>query len=127
MSDVIKNLRRARGLAWGDLVPVFDHAIVLAEEAEALAEHAQNAAQTGCAAAYPPLVTKLAASVRGEIQHHMRQEPPWPPHPEALRNVTRFRCDCGWIGQTFPDDRDCGSERERARAEAAEHMKEVGW
>ncbi|MGO2141643.1 MAG: hypothetical protein ACTH30_14665 [Leucobacter sp.] len=55
MSDTIKRLTEARALAWGTLVPAFDHAIVLAEEAEALATHAQNAAQVGCDPAYPAL------------------------------------------------------------------------
>ncbi|MFF8817297.1 hypothetical protein ACF07D_04765 [Leucobacter sp. NPDC015123] len=65
MSDTIKRLTEARALAWDTLVPAFDHAIVLAEEAEALAAHAQNAAQIGCEPAYPALVVKLANASPG--------------------------------------------------------------
>ncbi|WP_336991062.1 hypothetical protein [Leucobacter sp. VD1] len=128
MSVVIEKLRRARDIAWADLVPAFDHAIVLAEEAEALAEHAQNAAQTGCAPAYPPLVMKLAESVRDGSVHKIRQEVPWPPNSEATYMLTRFRCDCGWAGSTFVDARDVPEEFEKGRAEAARHMlEEVPW
>lgn len=127
MSVIIDALRRARALAWSDLVPAFDHAIILAEEAEALADHAANEAQASTTPAYPPIVLKLAGSVRPDPKHHVRQEVPWPEHPGATRNTTRFRCDCGWLGSTFPDDRDCTLERETARQEASNHMKEVGW
>lgn len=67
MSDTIKRLTEARALAWGTLVPAFDQAIVLAEEAEALAAHAQNAAQVGCDPAYPARVVKLANAFPGSV------------------------------------------------------------
>lgn len=66
MSETIEKLRRARELAWADLQPAFDHAIVLAEEVEAAAAQAQNLAQVGCDPAYPALVLKLANSVKDE-------------------------------------------------------------
>ena len=66
MSEVIEKLRRARSMAWADLVPAFDHAIVLAEEAEATAERAANEVQVSTSPAYPALVMKLAESIRDE-------------------------------------------------------------
>jgi len=60
MSRILSLLHRGRDLAWADLRPAYDHAIVLAKEAEFEAERAQNLAQTGVAPAYPPLVRLLA-------------------------------------------------------------------
>lgn len=63
MSDIITRLEAARERAWADLRPAFDHAIVLAKEAEHDADRAMNIAMTGVSAAYPPLVLLLAESV----------------------------------------------------------------
>lgn len=53
--------------------------------------------------------------------HEIRQEVPWPPSSEALFNITRFRCSCGWVGVLFPDSRHCYREREAAQREAEIH------
>lgn len=63
MSSIVRQLESARGLAWAGLQPAFDHAIVLAKEAEHDANRAMNIAMTGVEAAYPPLVLLLAESV----------------------------------------------------------------
>ena len=63
MSAIVKQLENARGLAWAGLQPAFDHAIVLAKEAEHEANRAMNIAMTGVDTAYPPLVLLLAESV----------------------------------------------------------------
>lgn len=52
----------SRSAAWATLVPAFDHAIVLAEEAEAQALAVSNATQVHVPPAYPALVLKLAAA-----------------------------------------------------------------
>jgi len=53
-------LRRVRGVAWASLQPAIDHAIVLAEEAEADADKATFVTLTQVYPTYPPLVEKLA-------------------------------------------------------------------
>lgn len=62
MSRVLGLLRTGRDLAWADLRPAFDHAIVLATEAEFEANRAASIAQTYISPAYPPLVLLLAES-----------------------------------------------------------------
>jgi hypothetical protein len=62
-SEIMERLQRARGVAWDALRPAFDHAIVLAKEAEHQADWAANQVQTGVSPAYPPLVQMLAQSV----------------------------------------------------------------
>lgn len=37
------------------------------------------------------------------VIHRVRQEPPWPPSPEATYNLTRWKCICGWEGDAFAD------------------------
>lgn len=66
MSETIDNLRLARGIAWADLVPAIDHAIMQAQESEYIADQAANMAQCSVSPVYPPLVMKLAASIRKE-------------------------------------------------------------
>lgn len=66
MSDVIEKLKVGRGMAWSDLTPAFDHAIILAEEAEYAANRAANEAMTHVPVNYPPLVRKLAESIRDD-------------------------------------------------------------
>lgn len=61
-SPTMSRLKTGRGLAWRALQPAFDHAIMLAEEAEHYAVRAQNIAMTGVDPSYPPLVLKLAES-----------------------------------------------------------------
>ena len=61
-SIVVESLKAARVNAWTALVPAFDHAIMLAEEAEAQAAAAANAVQCSVEPAYPVLVRKLAAA-----------------------------------------------------------------
>jgi hypothetical protein len=56
----MRNLQRGRSLAWGRLIPAFEHAIHLAMEAEYQANYASNQAQCGVDPAYPPLVLLLA-------------------------------------------------------------------
>lgn len=63
MSDIIRRLVKGRGLAWGDLKPVFDTAIVLAKEAEYQASKTCVEYATGIDPAYPPIVLLLAESV----------------------------------------------------------------
>ena len=62
MSGTVEALQRARDVAWVSLVPVFDHAIVLAREAEHHSEHLSMSYQMHLTPAYPPLVELLAAS-----------------------------------------------------------------
>ena len=62
MSGTVEALQRARDVAWVSLVPVFDHAIVLALEAEHHSYHTSMSVQANCPPAYPPLVELLAAS-----------------------------------------------------------------
>lgn len=64
MSDptIIEQLRVAREFAWAGLVPAFDHAIVLAQEADAQASQLCMDFQTYVSPTYPPLVLKLAES-----------------------------------------------------------------
>ena len=57
---VIERLRAARGLAWPALEPVFDHALVLAQEARYDAAIRSNALMHDFSPDYPPLVTLLA-------------------------------------------------------------------
>lgn len=64
MSEVVDRLMRAGSLAWADLVPAIDHAITLAQEAEYKAFLAEQEALCQVDPVYPPLVLKLAASVR---------------------------------------------------------------
>lgn len=57
--------------------------------------------------------------------HIIRQEPPWPPHPESLYMLSRFTCSCGWNGHVFKDLR--GSNEPRLSRETAEiHAREAG-
>lgn len=60
MSAVTDNLERARAVAWFDLRPAFDHALVVAREAEHEADRAANAVMSHVDPAYPPLVILLA-------------------------------------------------------------------
>lgn len=60
MTDTVERLARARAVAWATLVPVFDHAIALAREAEHQAQRAENEAQCSVRPAYAPLVSMLA-------------------------------------------------------------------
>lgn len=53
-------LRRVRGVAWASLQPAIDHAIVLAEEAEADADRASFITLSQIYPSYPALVEKLA-------------------------------------------------------------------
>ena len=66
MSATVEALQRARNVAWASLVPVFDHAIVLALEAEHHSYHISLSVQQNCPPAYPPLVELLAASSEPE-------------------------------------------------------------
>jgi hypothetical protein len=72
MTEILERLHTGRGLAWADLIPAFDLAIIQAEQAEYEADRAMNLAQCGASPAYPPLVLKLAESV------------PEPPKPEPF-------------------------------------------
>lgn len=63
VSETIERLVRARATAWMTLQPAFDHAIVLAKEAEYQADRASNEVLSHVAVAYPPLVVLLAESV----------------------------------------------------------------
>jgi hypothetical protein len=63
MNRIVWKLKAARDVAWSDLVPAFDLAIMQAEQAEHEAARAQNLAQTGVEPAYPPLVLRLAEAV----------------------------------------------------------------
>lgn len=62
MSKVTDKLQAARAVAWAKLVPAFDYALVLAEEAEHLAEQRSNEWASNIPVAYPPLVKRLADS-----------------------------------------------------------------
>lgn len=62
MSEVTERLQAARAIAWAELVPAFDYALVLAEEAEHLADQRSNEWASNVPVAYPPLVKRLADS-----------------------------------------------------------------
>lgn len=64
MSETMENLLKVRGHAWADLVPAIDHAIVLAEEAEALAAIRSDEYATHIVPTYPALVRKIAEAGR---------------------------------------------------------------
>lgn len=64
MTETTQALIRGRDLAWGTLRPAFDHAIAMAREAEYVAAHASNLAQTWIEPSYPPLVSMLADAGR---------------------------------------------------------------
>jgi hypothetical protein len=55
------------------------------------------------------------------VVHRTRQEPPWPPSPEATYMLTRWVCrDCGWLTPVVKDQRG-NSALEEMRAQAARH------
>ncbi len=61
-SEVVRNLKRGKSLAWASLVPAYKTAIVLALEAEHEAERSSIRGMTHVSPSYPPLVSLLAAS-----------------------------------------------------------------
>ena len=65
MSEVVDVLRNGRKVAWKALIPAFERAIVLAEEAEYEADMAANTARCATEPAYPPLVLDLARAASG--------------------------------------------------------------
>ena len=65
MSEIVELLQAGPDLAWLGLVPAFDHAILLAQEAEYVATQATPPGAQPQAPAYPPLVVSLANSMRG--------------------------------------------------------------
>ena len=87
MTETVRLLQRARSLAWGKLIPVFDWAIHEAREAEYYADVASNKVQVGIKPAYPPIVTLLAvAGGDGEpLCHHEAWE---------SNGGSRFCTDC---------------------------------
>ena len=66
MSEVMRRLQVLRGLGWSALIPAVDHAIVLAEEAEALADLRSHEFASYVEPPYPPLVVKLSEAVSSE-------------------------------------------------------------
>ena len=60
MTPTMNNLVRGRDLAWASLRPAFEHAMVLAKEAEHRAGTASTAVMQNIPPEYPPLVELLA-------------------------------------------------------------------
>ena len=75
-----------RGVAWASLRPAIDHAIVLAEEAEAAADRATLETRTQVYPTYPPLVEKLARAVPKPAQP-VKAAPMNEDYPERLVRI----------------------------------------
>lgn len=80
MSEIVELLQAGRKLAWLGLVPAFDHAILLAQEAEYVATQATPPGSQPQAPVYPPLVVSLANSMRGYMTH------PYTPRDRSLQH-----------------------------------------
>lgn len=65
----------------------------------------------------------LAAADAVKPPHSIRQEVPWPPHPEADYMYSQFSCKCGWFGLAFIDIKG-GESVHLARVQAARHCGE---
>ena len=64
MTLTMCNLARGRDLAWASLKPVFEHAMVLAKEAEYRAGVTSTAVMQDIRPDYPPLVELLASAAQ---------------------------------------------------------------
>ena len=78
VSETVELLQAGRNLAWLGLVPAFDHAILLAQEAEYVAIQSTRTGELPQAPVYPPLVVSLANSMRGYMIR------PYPTEPETV-------------------------------------------
>lgn len=87
MSEIVELLQAGRKLAWLGLVPAFDHAILLAQEAEYAATQATPPGAQPQAPVYPPLVVSLANSMRGFMVHPRTSSEESPAQPRQARST----------------------------------------